>query len=507
MQLSQELRNHVILFVTSNDIEKSAIISSLEENGANMRRATIGLLPRLRVGVLAGYPVCLLSAERGSHGKASVGMLLPDVLQALSPTLVVLSGFCYANPARVNLHDVVVSNRVTSLVDFIARDGALKLRSQPTLHSMIDDDQMSKLVESISHKFHDAIVARGLSSKIITGKVYSGEIFSEDEGFAETLFRSDETAAGGDMEGQPVAARCSQRGIPWLFVKSPSDNGGGTGGTENAQKFSATVAAIASRDLALEFIRTRGMSVSRELLTAIGENSFSPAIDLLDGIAVHELRGTNSHAEKIGDFVTKCSMVSPYGDDFRLHLIAVLKEIAENSVKHGKANRIQLRVGKSEIALDSNGSLFNPLTEFSKMKASGGGQRELASFLKIYGPQGKALVDLNWHYEYGSQSLTFEFKRQSSDLNESYFCTLLLTPRHIHDYAYNSVSLVELSNCREVWLDAKSLYMSGSDGMLLWTICNKIPKTVERISIRGVPSRLWGDFQEHFGFDERVAFV
>lgn len=507
MQLSQELRNRAILFITSNDIEKSAIISSLEERGAKMKRIAIGLLPRLRVGVLAEYPVCLLSAERGSHGKASVGMLLPDVLQALSPRLVVLSGFCYANPASVNLHDVVVSNRVTSLVDFIAKDGTLALRSQPILSSMIDDEQLSKLVESISHKFHDAISVRGLSSKLVTGTVYSGEIFSEDEGFAKTLFRADETAAGGDMEGQPVAAQCSQRKIPWLFVKSPSDNGGGTRGTQNAQKFSATVAAIASRDLALEFVSASGLSVSKELLTAIGESSPTPTLDLFDDVAIQELRGTKSHAGKIGEFVTKCSLVSPYDDDFRLHLTAVLKEIAENSAKHGKANRVQLRGGRSEIALDSDGAFFNPLAEFPKMKASGGGQRELASFLKTYGPQGKALVDITWHAETSSQSLIFEFKHQFQDLSQSYFCTLLLTPDEIRHYAFEVVPLVDLSNCREVWLDAKSLYMSGSDGMLLSMLCAKIPKTVERISIRGVPSRLWGEYQEHFKFDARVAFV
>lgn len=507
MQLSQELRNRVILFVTSNDIEKSAIISSLEERGAKMKRTAIGLLSRLRVGVLAEYPVCLLSAERGSHGKASVGMLLPDVLQALSPRLVVLCGFCYANPARVDLHDVVVSNRVTSLVDFIAKDGALALRSQPTLSSMINDEQLSKLIGSISRKFQDAISARGLSSKLVTGTVYSGEIFSEDEGFAETLFRADETAAGGDMEGQPVAAQCNQREIPWLFVKSPSDNGGGTGGTQNAQRFSATVAAIASRDLALEFVHASGLSVSKELLTAIGESSPNPALDLFDGVAIQELRGTKSHAGKIGEFVTKCSMVSPYDDNFRLHLTAVLKEIAENSVRHGKANRVQLRGGGSKIALDSDGSFFNPLAEFPKMKASGGGQRELASFLEIYGPQGKALVDITWHADASLQSLIFEFKRQSQDLSQNYFCTLLLTPEDVRNYAFEVVPLAELSSCREVWLDAKSLYMSTSDGMLLSMLCAKIPKTVEHIFIRGVPSRLLDDYREHFKFDARVAFV
>jgi hypothetical protein len=200
-------------------------------------------------------------------------------------------------------------------------------------------------------------------------------------------------------------------------------------------------------------------------------------------------------------------MLSPYDDDFRLRLTAVLKEMAENSANHGKANRVQLRGGGSEIALDSDGAFFNPLAEFPKMKASGGGQRELASFLKTYGPQGKALVDITWHAEASSQSLIFEFKLQAQDLSQSYFCTLLLTSDNIRDYAFEVVPLVDLSNCREVWFDAKSLYMSQSDGMLLSILCAKIPKTVERISIRGVPSHLLGEYQKHFKFDARVAFV
>lgn len=47
--------------------------------------------------------------------------------------------------------------------------------------------------------------------------------------------------------------------------------------------------------------------------------------------------------------------------------------MVENSVKWGKSSRVQLRGGAKEIALDSDGIIFNPLAEFPKMKASGGG--------------------------------------------------------------------------------------------------------------------------------------
>ncbi|MEX2901262.1 hypothetical protein AB3967_08010, partial [Pseudomonas rhodesiae] len=191
MQLSLELRNHTILFVTSNDIERDALISALNICGVKMQRKAIGLLQRLRVGVLAGYPVCLLSAERGSHGKASVGMLLPEVLQTLCPRLVVLSGFCYGNSAVGDLHDVAISNKIVSLIDFVAKEGSLKLRSQPVLSSRIDDEQLSRIVGAVTPRFNQSVKALGISSKIVTGTVYSGEVFSEDESFASTLFGAD----------------------------------------------------------------------------------------------------------------------------------------------------------------------------------------------------------------------------------------------------------------------------------------------------------------------------
>ncbi|WP_236192092.1 5'-methylthioadenosine/S-adenosylhomocysteine nucleosidase family protein [Pseudomonas paraglycinae] len=507
MHLPTELQNSVILFVTSNSIERDALISALEDCGAKMKRRAIDLLPRLRVGVLAGYPVCLLSAERGSHGKASVGMLLPDVLQTLKPQLVVLCGFCYSNPAKGDLHDVIVSNKIVSLVDFIAKDGALALRSQPILESLISDEELDTLINSSSYAFAKEIKQRNLSSKFITGNVYSGEIFSEDVGFSNGLFKDDENAVGGDMEGQPVAAQCGQRNIPWMFVKSPSDNGGGTRGTRNAQGYSASVAAIASCKLVQEFINLKKLSVSSELLEAVGNSGSEPTLDLFDETTVHELRGNRSYAAKIGEFVNKCSLGAKYDENFKSHLSAVLKEMAENSVKHGRSSRVQLRGGVLEIALDSDGTLFNPLEEFPKMRASGGGQRELASFIKEYGPSGKSLIELSWQAEQNTQSLVIKFIEETGDLRRSYFCTLLLTQQDLRNYAFELEPLVDLSSCRDVWIDAENVYMSGSDGMLLSNLCDKIPKTVERILIRGVPARLKEELQLHFKFDSRVLFT
>lgn len=507
MHLPTELHNSVILFVTSNSIERDALISALDDCGVKMKRRAIELLPRLRVGVLAGYPICLLSAERGSHGKASVGMLLPDVLQTLKPQLVVLCGFCYSNPAKGDLHDVIISNKIVSLVDFIAKDGALAIRSQPILESLVSDEDLCVLVSSTSHAFAQDMKRRNLSSKFITGNVYSGEIFSEDAGFSNDLFKDDERAVGGDMEGQPVAAQCGQRNIPWVFVKSPSDNGSGTRGTRNAQMYSATVAAIASCKLIQEFINSKKLSVSSDLLKAIGDSGSEPTLDLFDETTVHELRGNRSYAGKIREFVNKCSLGATYDENFKSHLSAVLKEMAENSVKHGRSTRVQLRGGVLEIALDSDGTLFNPLEEFPKMRASGGGQREFASFVKEYGTSGKSVVEVSWQAEQNKQSLVIKLTKETEDLRRSYFCTLLLTQEDLRNYAFEFEPIVDLSNCRDVWIDAKNVYMSGSDGMLLSNLCDKIPKTVERIFIREVPLRLIEELRSHFKFDSRVIFT
>jgi nucleoside phosphorylase len=507
MQLSNELRNRAILFVTSNDIERDSLISELARHSTTMRKKAIGMLSPLRVGVLSGFPVCLLSAQRGSHGKASVGMLLPEVLQTLRPKLVVLCGFCYGNPSSGELHDVIVSNRVVSLVDFVAKDGQLKLRSQPVLKSSIDDEKLAQIVGAITHGFGQEVKKQQLSSKIVGGTVYSGEIFSDDEAFVSELFQADPSAVGGDMEGQPVAAQANQRQIPWLFSKSPSDRGGGTTGTRNAQMLSARVAAIAACRLALEFLRTERLVAPAELLEYIGAEQSDPVIDLFDNVALRELRGTKEYAEKIRNFVERCSLDAAYDADFHSHLSAVLKEMAENSMKWGGSSRVQLRGDAAEIVLDSDGELFNPLEEFPKMKASGGGQRDLASFLECYGPSGAGLVKVSWRAENGVQSLTFSLNEVKADVRMNYLCTLLLTPEELRDYTLRDVPFNDFSLCTDVYLDATRTNISGSDGMLLSILCAKIPKKVARIHIRGVSPRIARDFKEHFAFDPRVDFV
>jgi hypothetical protein len=67
--------------------------------------------------------------------------------------------------------------------------------------------------------------------------------------------------------------------------------------------------------------------------------------------------------------------------------------------------------------------------------------------------------------------------------------------------------LPDLSNCTDVHLDAANANMSGSDGMLLFNLCAKIPKTVQRILIRNVSARVAADFKQNFPFDARVVFV
>jgi hypothetical protein len=54
------------------------------------------------VGVLDGYPVVLLSADRGSFKEESVGVLLPKILPYLRPKLALLAGFSYGGAVKVH---------------------------------------------------------------------------------------------------------------------------------------------------------------------------------------------------------------------------------------------------------------------------------------------------------------------------------------------------------------------------------------------------------------------
>jgi nucleoside phosphorylase len=495
-----DITGNNVLIVTSNDVEKTALQNALNEQGVKLIRTHQSLSNRLKVGVLSGYPLVTLSAERGAFKPNSVGVLIPEILVALKPQLVILVGFSYGKPGAVNLHDVVVSREIVSLVDLKGTDSGVDFRSFPKVASDLTPETVASLVNDAAGPAVNAVMNKGLRTELRVGPIFSGEVLAEGQAFTERLYSELPEALGGDMEGHAVATHCARQKVSWLIVKSPSDFGVGTAGTTNAQGFSAMTSATAATELIKAFVSQKPLRCPEGLLSALSAEIASP----------HEWLSVKSNLDypsRIKKFISRFSLEAPYDKDFQDHLVGVIKEIAENAAKHPEEPEVGLRSDKNGVVIEYGGKPFNPKEEFAKMAKAGGGKFEFDSFVATYGTE-KPIVTIEWNYVGGRNHFAIRFSETSADLRRTFACTLSLDKHELANYCFQTDrSISELATCDTVWLDLRDVTLSYSDNFLLSVLIRKIPKTVNHIRVRGCPQRLMSAFVEEFRSDTRVQFA
>jgi nucleoside phosphorylase len=501
-----EITGNNILFVTSNSLEKYAVEAMLKERGVNLKRIYDSLSSRIKVGILDGYPVVLLCADRGGHKPDSVGVLLPKILPYLRPKLAILAGFSYGRRDSVNLHDVVVSRDVISLVDFKASNQGLNFRSFPQIGSPIQIDDLNDVVNNARPKIVEIVKELGLKLELRVGSMLSGEVMAEGEDFVGPLFANFSDSLSGDMEAQPFAAHCSGQNIPWLAVKSPSDYGGGTGGTINAQAYSAKMSAISSIEIGKNYVKKMKLVCPEDVLSALNAALVEP-VKCLVMPGENDILTNSEYASSIAKFVTMLALPQTYDKNFQDHLIGLIKEIAENAAKHERSSEVYLRGSADGVSVEYDGKPFNLIEKFAAMKSVGGGKGELDSFVQSYCGD-DALANIEWVYADGKNKVVFKFLKLGADLRRNFVCSMCLDVDEIRQYAYGlDVSFSELAQCDTVWLSTENTFVSLSDWFLLLQLARKIPKTVNYIKVRGCPDRLVAGFRERLQADPRIEFV
>lgn len=498
MSEAHELKGNCILFITSNSTEKDALIDQLKSRGVSTVKQP-KISPRVKAAGLDGYPLYMLNAERGGFKPESVGVLLPGILLELEPKLVLLVGFSYGRFRRVELHDVVISNELISLTDFEGKDTGLALRTFPRIESPLLGEAFNALLKETDVAFKADLKRIGSKSKLVHGAIVSGEIFASSQQFSERLFEDVPDAVGGDMEGHAVATQCKVRGIPWLIVKSPSDFGTGTDGTRNAQTHSAAMSAIAALNLAQAYVRQNKLRCP-EPSPIFMTSSVSIPYEAI------QIRGSSEYPVLIRRFIRSFALGSEYDIEFHDHLVGVLKEQAENAAKHADAEEVYLRGDRNGVVLEYDGDAFNPLEQYARMKGFGGGKHELTTFIAGYaGPDGTVKVD--WTYQRAKNCLRIEFNKVGVDLCDNFNCSLALGTNEMRDYyLFGNRGLAEFAMCDTLWVHVDGYVVSGSDGMLLHSLVSKVPKTVNRIIVRGWPKRLIAEHAKMFRYDDRLEF-
>lgn len=84
------------------------------------------------------------------------------------------------------------------------------------------DSELLKLAELASEKVHYLSVS-GRKPRVFSGRIATGDVFVSDKETAENLFK-DHQAFATEMEGAAVAHLCRSVGVPFLVIRSCSDN-------------------------------------------------------------------------------------------------------------------------------------------------------------------------------------------------------------------------------------------------------------------------------------------
>jgi adenosylhomocysteine nucleosidase len=195
----------------------TAIVGAMEEEVARLRAAIVA--PRAArsgpfewvAGELEGVPVLL--AECGI-GKVNASALTQALLEA-GAVRIVFTGVAGAVDPRLRVGDVVIG------VDAVQHDvdvtglGYAPGEVPGSGRVWASDPELCEAAAAAAEELGDGGVMRG--------RVASGDVFVTDQALVERL-RSEFGATCAEMEGGAVAQVCARWGVPFVIIRSISDN-------------------------------------------------------------------------------------------------------------------------------------------------------------------------------------------------------------------------------------------------------------------------------------------
>lgn len=185
---------------------------------------------RFTKGTLSGRPVVL--AQTGI-GKVNAAITTTLMIQFFSPKEIVFSGIAGGIDPGLNPGDIVIGTQVTYHDYGTIEDGGMLYTPTRNPFTMQENPIAfncdSALVEkaislSAALKFEKIKRENGsFLPEIKKGIIVTGDVFVASEVATQRL-RKDLKAAATEMEGAAVAQTCYQQNIPFLIIRSLSDN-------------------------------------------------------------------------------------------------------------------------------------------------------------------------------------------------------------------------------------------------------------------------------------------
>jgi len=183
-------------------------------------------------GILKGRPVIVALS---GIGKVNAAITTTLMLEHFQPSEVIFTGIAGAVNPALSPGDLVIGTRVayhdygSVLADSMQRRATrnpITMQENPLYFPC--DGKLLQLADIAAKKITlDKITSHGstLSPKIVTGVIVTGDVFVSSQAATQKLYRQ-MNAEATEMEGAAVGQVCWQQRVPFIVIRSMSDNAG-----------------------------------------------------------------------------------------------------------------------------------------------------------------------------------------------------------------------------------------------------------------------------------------
>ncbi|PKU25457.1 hypothetical protein [Telmatospirillum siberiense] len=367
------LDNNYVLLLTTNSVEQDAVRAVLADDAPaiiyhDCRGARIGRI---------GSRFCIhLNGSAGAQGRDSIGSICRWITQPPrpQPQLVIIVGFAWGNPERVEANDILVSSQIQNINYLSVKQGERSRRAVPCKSPLSSIDNCIVLLPDLTN-----------GGKILTGALASAELYLADDDERDDIIAQLPEILGGEMEAFDVVRDLE---IPWLLVKAISDDGGHEVGRErqsNAAQAAASLIAPVLDALTQEY--------------QLAEPRHDPAADrLTDALIGQAIRISRPAGERnaIMDAMNAqvpqlIQRLSGYASDrdadgILAEVLAVaIAELAQNAFIHGDASYANCSFTETCVTLTDDGTAYSPLD----LAGTRGGASAWKELDQIFLQQGK----------------------------------------------------------------------------------------------------------------------
>ena len=431
----EALDNNYVLICTSNSLEKKAINERIEHR----RELAVGIDSLgCCIGLINSRFVIHLSGESGFGRTKSVGRLVIHFINTAAipkPAFVVLSGFCWGNPTKVGVDNIIISSDIISLnSDAYFQDKT--------------EYKGSKFTSTISAEFLKGSIDSELA---VVGELASLETLMASSDKRDNILDRYPSILGGEMEAFSFVP--SLDSIPWLIVKAVSDFAG--------DDFERDGQNIAAKNAAVMVQSIIGLYVSEKHINL--STTSSDQLFLVDSLFGKSIKVThnevnpsnlNDYLESLGSLIKyKLSYYligDEYGAVFVKHFCSLILEVAQNAFKHGAATEVTITFEKERIFIQDNGNDY----ELSNLLGAKGGASSWSKVKSNY-------VDTDIvSYSFNKKKHKFNLLKLNEDIDRVIRdCTAKIATGRIGNGWGNNGVLSFSDTCEAVYVDDRKINM------------------------------------------------